>query len=79
MSPPAEKQAIDLNNKGPCLLPNLPPLETYLGDKTPQKDGNLSKADQLIANSRIIGSYRVTKTLGQGTFGKVKEGIHMFT
>ncbi len=27
----------------------------------------------------IIGSYRVTKTLGQGTFGKVKEGIHLFT
>jgi 5'-AMP-activated protein kinase catalytic alpha subunit len=28
---------------------------------------------------KIIGSYRVTKTLGQGTFGKVKEGIHLFT
>ena len=27
----------------------------------------------------IIGSYQITKTLGQGTFGKVKEGIHLFT
>lgn len=27
----------------------------------------------------IIGSYRVIKTIGQGTFGKVKEGIHLFT
>ena len=31
------------------------------------------------ANSGIIGSYRITKTLGQGTFGKVKEGVHIFT
>jgi len=28
---------------------------------------------------QIIGSYLITKTLGQGTFGKVKEGIHLFT
>ena len=27
----------------------------------------------------IIGNYRITKTLGQGTFGKVKEGIHLWT
>jgi 5'-AMP-activated protein kinase catalytic alpha subunit len=27
----------------------------------------------------MIGSYRVTKTLGQGTFGKVKEGLHVYT
>jgi len=26
-----------------------------------------------------IGSYRITKTLGQGTFGKVKEGVHIRT
>jgi hypothetical protein len=30
-------------------------------------------------NTVIIGSYKITKTLGQGTFGKVKEGIHLFT
>ena len=27
----------------------------------------------------IIGGYKITKTLGQGTFGKVKEGIHLHT
>ena len=26
-----------------------------------------------------IGQYRITKTLGQGTFGKVKEGVHILT
>ena len=26
-----------------------------------------------------IGHYQITKTLGQGTFGKVKEGIHVLT
>ena len=26
-----------------------------------------------------IGAYRITKTLGQGTFGKVKEGVHILT
>ena len=30
-------------------------------------------------NTVIIGSYKITKTLGQGTFGKVKEGVHLFT
>jgi hypothetical protein len=29
--------------------------------------------------ANMIGSYRITKTLGQGTFGKVKEGVHVFT
>ena len=29
--------------------------------------------------SFVIGSYLITKTLGQGTFGKVKEGTHLFT
>jgi len=48
---------------GPELLPNLPP-----DNPTAQKK-----------KQPIIGSYRVTKTLGQGTFGKVKEGIHLFT
>lgn len=48
---------------GSDLLPNLPLDEHVLGDK----------------NHTVIGSYRVTKTLGQGTFGKVKEGVHMFT
>lgn len=50
---------------GPPLLPNLPPASFY-----EPPDCN---------NTRIVGSYLLTKTLGQGTFGKVKEGIHVFT
>ena len=38
--------------------------------KTPVKKGG---------REIIIGNYRITKTLGQGTFGKVKEGIHLWT
>ena len=49
--------------KGPNLLPVLPPI-------------NVEDCQQRL---QVIGSYRVTKTLGQGTFGKVKEGIHLFT
>jgi serine/threonine protein kinase len=30
-------------------------------------------------NAKIIGDYIIEKTLGQGTFGKVKQGIHMHT
>ena len=50
---------------GPPLLPNLPPPSIY------------EPAD--CKNTRVVGSYLLTKTLGQGTFGKVKEGIHLFT
>ena len=28
---------------------------------------------------RLIGDYKIEKTLGQGTFGKVKQGYHIFT
>jgi serine/threonine protein kinase len=48
---------------GSSLLPNLP------ADMT----------EELDKKSIVIGSYKITKTLGQGTFGKVKEGIHLFT
>jgi hypothetical protein len=30
-------------------------------------------------NEKIIGSYKLSKTLGQGTFGKVKMGYHIPT
>ncbi len=49
--------------KGPDLLPVLPETTETAPNKKLQ----------------IIGSYLITKTLGQGTFGKVKEGIHLFT
>jgi len=28
---------------------------------------------------KMIGDYRIDKTLGQGTFGKVKQGYHIYT
>jgi len=39
----------------------------------------LDLGDVKSKRQMIIGSYRVIKTIGQGTFGKVKEGIHLFT
>ena len=45
------------------MLPNKPEVKHEPGTKKPT----------------VIGSYRITRTLGQGTFGKVKEGIHLFT
>jgi hypothetical protein len=30
-------------------------------------------------DSKVIGDYKVDKTLGQGTFGKVKQGYHIYT
>lgn len=29
--------------------------------------------------SKMIGDYKIEKTLGQGTFGKVKQGFHIYT
>ena len=29
--------------------------------------------------NKQIGDYRIERTLGQGTFGKVKQGIHIHT
>jgi 5'-AMP-activated protein kinase, catalytic alpha subunit len=29
-----------------------------------------------VANNRLVGNYLVGKTIGSGTFGKVREGIH---
>ena len=30
-------------------------------------------------NNRLVGNYLVGKTIGSGTFGKVREGIHQLT
>ena len=30
-------------------------------------------------NNRLVGNYLVGKTIGKGTFGKVREGIHQLT
>ncbi len=34
---------------------------------------------QMTVDKQQIGSYRFVKTLGQGTFGKVKQGVHIPT
>lgn len=39
----------------------------------------LSKHLQLDSTIKMIGDYQIEKTLGQGTFGKVKQGFHIFT
>jgi hypothetical protein len=35
--------------------------------------------ESTLQGGRIIGNYVITKNLGEGTFGKVKLGIHSLT
>ena len=42
------------------------------------KEKELEKKGKKIKN-QIIGNYRIEKTIGEGTFGKVKLGIHIPT
>ncbi len=37
------------------------------------------KAESTLQGSRTIGNYVLTRNLGEGTFGKVKLGIHSLT
>lgn len=39
----------------------------------------LSKNIKVDKGIKMIGDYQIEKTLGQGTFGKVKQGFHIFT
>ena len=39
---------------------------------------HLSQKHELTVK-RVIGNYRIEKTIGEGTFGKVKLGIHIPT
>ena len=39
----------------------------------------LSKNVKVEEGVKMIGDYQIEKTLGQGTFGKVKQGFHIFT
>lgn len=39
----------------------------------------LSKNMEKNPKEKMIGDYVFEKTLGQGTFGKVKQGYHVFT
>lgn len=44
----------------------------------PQRDGSRKqhKSDQLTRTHQRLGQYQITKTLGEGSFGKVKLAIH---
>lgn len=37
------------------------------------------KAESTLQASRTIGNYVLTRNLGEGTFGRVKLGIHSLT
>ena len=47
------------------------------GETTFNSDAKNNQRDP--PNNRMIGDYIIEKTLGQGTFGKVKQGIHIHT
>jgi hypothetical protein len=48
-------------------------LDLMINNHTPLKYLNMT-----IDNSQI-GDYKFEKTLGRGTFGKVKQGVHIHT
>ena len=43
------------------------------------KNFKYSTKNVVNLDKKIIGDYQVEKTLGQGTFGKVKQGFHVHT
>jgi len=44
------------------------------------KSGRLTKSNNLSKDEKsVITNYRLEKTIGEGTFGKVKLGIHIPT
>ena len=53
------------------------PLETF--DIQEKLDENLHKREKVKETEYKIGNYLIKKTLGQGTFGKVKLGIYIPT
>ena len=73
-----------LNSKGEHTFD----LSSYHGDiyptkerETPEISAEPPKRFKGDANpkERTIGQYRVGKTIGEGTFGKVKLGTHLLT
>lgn len=44
--------------------------------KKEKSNGQAAQGGQKAANNRLVGNYLVGKTIGSGTFGKVREGIH---
>ena len=43
------------------------------------KEKESEKKKEKISKKQIIGNYQIEKTIGEGTFGKVKLGIHIPT
>ena len=52
-------------------------VQTTANQKSPKKTNNSSKNDQNKEKDIKIGNYLIKKTLGKGTFGKVKLGIYL--
>ena len=44
-----------------------------------KRNGQAAQGGQKAINNRLVGNYLVGKTIGSGTFGKVREGIHQLT
>lgn len=61
-----EDEPIDIDESGRITKIKMPTQLKKHGLKV--KDG-----------SKMIGDYVIEKTLGQGTFGKVKQGYHVYT
>ena len=76
-----EKSKKELNNK--IASPNKnnqindPKIQTSTNQKSEKNLDNASKNNQNKEKDIKIGNYLIKKTLGKGTFGKVKLGIYL--
>ena len=63
----------------PCAVVSLDETPELLAISKGEPTTFNSDTKKKDPNSRMIGDYIIEKTLGQGTFGKVKQGIHIHT
>ena len=76
-----EKSKKELNNKIPSPNKNSqtsnPKIQTSTNKKSRENLNNASNNNQNKEKDIKIGNYLIKKTLGKGTFGKVKLGIYL--